>query len=231
MPNVVRLVNGGTIQVRTGVLQGIGPVGPTGPVGPVGPQGVDGPTGPVGPPGSITQFGSRFTASAAQTLAAAADTLVTTDTTQYDDLNAHSSSTNYVLTEPGDYMLMAWVAFDAPTAGGTKSRAAWFIGDSWGMAARAEYLCSPDTTTHINLMCPVRITTADTFHLYVRSNDPNQVTLSTGTVHIERIGSGPQGIQGIQGPQGIPGPTGPKGDQGPAGSGQGPFTSYDNMWE
>lgn len=228
MPNVVRLVNGGTIQVRTGVLQGIGPMGPTGPVGPVGSIGNDGPAGPVGPPGSITQYGSQFTMSSPQTLAVNSDTQVSTDTVQYDDLSAHSSSTNYALVTPGDYMLMAWVEFDLPNTGSaTNSRAVWFQGDAYGTAARQEVCCSPTTPTHLSITAPIRLTTADTFHLYVRTNDISTHTMSTAVVSIERIGSGPQGIQGPPGAaSSVPGPQGPQGAQGQTGSGQGPFNTY-----
>ena len=61
MANVVRLVNGGTIQVKTGVLQGVGPQGPRGYVGPQGPQGEQGPVGEQGQIGQILQQATRTT--------------------------------------------------------------------------------------------------------------------------------------------------------------------------
>lgn len=53
MPDqVVRVTNGASLVVRSGVILGVGPAGPAGPVGPVGPEGPQGTilwTGPTPP--------------------------------------------------------------------------------------------------------------------------------------------------------------------------------------
>lgn len=56
---IIRLTNGGAIQVRTGVLQGVGPVGPAGPTGPTGPAGPTGATGPAGADGEVSLTGAQ----------------------------------------------------------------------------------------------------------------------------------------------------------------------------
>jgi hypothetical protein len=45
--NSIRLVSGGTLQVRTGVMRGLGPQGPTGPEGDAGSAILSGPTAPT----------------------------------------------------------------------------------------------------------------------------------------------------------------------------------------
>jgi len=65
---VVRVGNGGTLTVRTGVIRGAGPIGPPGPLGPAGPQGdpgipggPPGPQGPQGPTGAPGSAGGGYT--------------------------------------------------------------------------------------------------------------------------------------------------------------------------
>ena len=76
MVNVIRLNNGGSIQVRTGVLQGVGPVGPPGVAGPQGPEGVPGPQGETGPVGAIMQYLTKARINAPLNLPPNTDALV-----------------------------------------------------------------------------------------------------------------------------------------------------------
>ena len=76
MSNVIRMVNGGTIQVRTGVMAGVGPQGQRGLIGPPGIDGPQGPDGPEGPIGQILQKQSRANLSGTITILPAADTLL-----------------------------------------------------------------------------------------------------------------------------------------------------------
>ena len=95
MANVVRLNNGGVIQVRTGVLQGIGPIGPRGLVGPAGPQGETGPQGDTGPMGGISQYLSKAKVSATTGLAPDVNTLLAFSTVVVDELSAFKTSTAF----------------------------------------------------------------------------------------------------------------------------------------
>src|SRR5215831_14946849 len=101
--NVIRLVNGGSIQVRTGVLQGIGPQGPRGVAGPQGIDGLQGPQGEVGPMGQILQLSGLTKVSINNTLAAATDTTISFGTVSYDDLSCFTSISNITLVAAGDY--------------------------------------------------------------------------------------------------------------------------------
>ena len=53
--SVTKIANGGTVIVRTGVLQGVGPIGPAGPRGFEGPAGGPGPQGAIGPAGNVVE--------------------------------------------------------------------------------------------------------------------------------------------------------------------------------
>src|SRR4051794_25771678 len=101
MSNVIKLVNGGTIQVRTGVMAGVGPAGQRGLVGPAGPDGPQGPVGPEGPIGQILQIASRATISSAQTVLQDVDSLVSFATVAYDEMSCFLSTTNFAFTRIG----------------------------------------------------------------------------------------------------------------------------------
>src|SRR3954464_13278331 len=105
MANVIRLVNGGTLQVRTGVIQGIGPQGPRGSVGAEGQQGDQGPVGETGPMGQIIQIQGRSMVNSANPLAANTDTAITFGSVTYDDLSCFTSISNITLVAAGDYLL------------------------------------------------------------------------------------------------------------------------------
>ena len=76
MANVIRLVNGGSIQVRTGVIQGVGPQGPRGVQGNQGIDGDQGPQGEPGPIGQILQLQGRTRVATSNVIALNTDTVV-----------------------------------------------------------------------------------------------------------------------------------------------------------
>jgi len=100
---VIRVPNGGSIQVRSGVLRGIGPAGPVGPVGPQGQQGDQGLQGDTGATGSVNDFSSLFISSILTPVAANTDTIVPLDTVTRDTLNMFTSSTAYTIPAAGSY--------------------------------------------------------------------------------------------------------------------------------
>lgn len=231
MSNVVRLVNGGTIQVRTGVLQGIGPQGPTGPVGPAGPEGPLGLTGPAGPMGQILQVQSRMNVSSSTTVTADTDTLVAFATVGYDDLSCATSSTNFTLADIGDYLVTAYVKFDAPGDAGDGSRSIWIWNNTTSETiARNGCLAVADDVTYLSVSCPLRtLTNNNVIQIKVRSGDNLSVGINQGAVTLTRIGSGPQGATGPQGPQGPTGPQGATGPQGPDGNANSGFATYADL--
>jgi hypothetical protein len=229
MANQVRLINGGAIQVRTGILQGVGPQGPTGPVGPSGPMGPQGPLGPVGPPGAITEVSSKVTVASPQSITADTDTTVAFGNVVFDDMSAASSSVNFTLHETGDYLINTWVKFEKPSNDGDGLRALWVLSDTNGILARAQYPAVADDDTYVHLSTVHRSTVTDeVLHVLCRSGDDLAVSLAAGALTFTRTGSGPIGLTGPAGPAGPVGPAGPTGPQGPAGT-PGTYTTYSGI--
>lgn len=224
MANVVRLVNGGVIQVRTGVIQGIGPVGPIGQVGPQGIQGEQGPVGDPGPMGQILQFQGRSDVATNNPLAANTDTVMSFGLVKYDDLSCFATISNVVLTAPGDYVFACWLCF-ADAAAGT--REVWFASTTTGMFAR-KTVNAPATTasgTYVDLAMPYRSAGGgEVINVLARSGTATGVSL--GSLTVTRVGSGPPGPVGPAGPQGQAGAAGPQGAAGPAGTANAGFASY-----
>jgi hypothetical protein len=223
MGNVVKLVNGGSIQVRTGVIQGIGPVGPRGAVGPNGPQGDQGPTGDTGAMGQILQVGARTDVSTTNALAAATDTVISFGNIKYDDPSCIYTSANILLRDIGDYMLNVYLRFDDAAAGG---REVWFASQTAGLIARTSRVSAPGAPFYVDLSMPYRVLAPGNEYLNVLARSAQALNISAGSLGVTRIGSGPVGAQGPIGPQGPPGATGGKGDTGSPGAPGGVYTSY-----
>ena len=231
MSNVVRLVNGGTIQVRTGVLQGVGPQGPTGPVGPAGPDGPQGPTGETGPMGQILQMYARASVSGSFTVPADTDTLAVFSNVNYDnDLNVFKSNTNLGFDTIGDYLISAWLGFNAPADAGDGTRSVWITSTTQGIMARASCQAVTDDVTYVNIAHSIRTSVLNEIvQIKVRSGDNLAVGITQGAVNVNRLGSGPAGPVGPAGPQGNIGATGPQGEQGTPGSASSGFATYADL--
>jgi hypothetical protein len=216
--STVRVSSGNTIQVRTGVLQGIGPVGPTGPAGPQGNIGLQGETGPAGPQGALGEFALDVRAGAAQSIATNTNTLVMYDTVIIDDYSAMQSATNFK-PGAGNYYITAYTKItkqsgvNATGLRGLRILAGGVVvgGNVFGAASTLE--------TEISVNCGLRITDPNLI-ITIQAIQVEGVTLQlqNSRLWICRTGSGPQGVQGIQGPIGTIGPAGPAGPQGPAGT-------------
>lgn len=226
MANVVKLVNGGAIQVRTGVIQGIGPVGPRGSVGPQGMQGEQGPVGETGPPGQITQLQGRTSVASANPLAANTDTVIAFGAISYDQATSFfPASSNILLTDAGDYMLSVWLAFTDATAG---LREVWFNSVSAGLIARTSRQSVAGTTFYVDLAYPWRSPGNETINVMARSAAALNVAIGSALT-VTRVGSGPKGDPGPTGPQGPPGATGAKGDTGSSGAPGGAYSTYNQL--
>lgn len=232
MTNAVRMVNGGTIQVRTGVLQGIGPQGPRGIEGPAGPQGDQGPLGEVGPMGQILQYGSRARVSSTTSLGPDTDVNVAFATVDYDDNSCIASSTNLTFNTTGDYLLSVYLRFDLGSDSvGDGHRSVWFNSTTNGVIARNGVIAVADEATYISLSHPWRVTVAgETINIKARSGDNVSVGVSAGAISVVRVGSGPKGDIGAAGPTGPIGPQGVPGAQGPAGNASSGFLRYDDLY-
>jgi hypothetical protein len=223
MANVVRLVNGGSIQVRTGVIQGIGPQGP---MGVAGNQGADGPQGPVGDPGpmgQILQLMGRTSVATNNPVAANTDTVIAFGSVAYDDLSCFSSTSNVTLTSPGDYLLSVWVRFDDAAAG---YRDIWFA-TGGTLIARGSRANTPGQPCYANLAQPYRAVGGEVVNVLVRAGQATAVSL--GALNVTRVGSGPPGPAGPVGPQGPIGATGAQGPVGAPGTANAGFTKYGDL--
>jgi hypothetical protein len=230
MPSVIRLTNGGSIQVRTGVLAGIGPEGPRGLVGPPGPDGNQGPEGPPGPIGQILQVQSRAVVSAPTVVLPDVDTLVAFGSVNYDDIGVFQSSTSFILPEVGDYLFTAYVGFDLPGNAADSQRELWFTSTTNGVLMRTSVAAVGTGVTFVSLSCPFRTTGAnEQIRCYARSGDDVQLNITSGALVVNRIGSGPQGAIGPVGPAGPVGPVGPPGPQGPVGNSSSGYATYNDL--
>jgi hypothetical protein len=226
MANMVRLVNGGTIQVRTGALQGVGPQGPrgvSGPAGPDGPQGIQGDQGPIG---QILEQQALTRMALSAPVVANADTLINFGSVAYDEIGVFgTSNANIVLGKAGGYLISAWVRFDDAPSG---SRELWFqTGPS--IIARDSRDSFTGAPFYMSLSYPYRALAGEIVNVYVRSASGTQIVAGLGQVTVVRTGSGPigpEGPEGQQGPRGLQGIQGEKGDDGDANSG---FATYSEM--
>lgn len=226
MANVVKLVNGGAIQVRTGVIQGIGPVGPRGVAGETGMQGEQGPVGDTGPIGQILAVQGRTIVTVTNTLAANTDTVIAFGGIDYDlTTNFFPASSNILLTDPGDYLLSVYLAFNDASAG---LREVWFQSVGGGLIARTSRQSVAGGAFYVDLSIPWRCKAGnETVNVLARS--AQALNVSAGALTVTRVGSGPKGDLGPVGPQGPVGATGAKGDTGAPGSPGGAYATYNAL--
>jgi hypothetical protein len=229
MGNVLRLTGGGQIQVRTGVLQGIGPAGPRGLIGPQGPDGTQGPEGPAGPMGQILQMQTKTIIGGVTNIAAAGTSLLAFGSVAYDDMGICASSTNFIFPVVADYLFNATIVF--PMTGSSNGvRGVRLVSNINGEVGQGRYPVVANQTMVISLSCPFRTTAENEMvQVFVDSTDNAATVVSAGYAVIARIGSGPQGPVGPQGPQGPIGAQGPAGPQGPAGNANSGFTTYADL--
>lgn len=229
--NVIRLVNGGTIQVRTGVMQGVGPQGPRGLVGMQGADGPAGPAGDTGPIGQILEVMSRSNVGSVTALAPDTDVPVNFGSVAYDDLSCFLTATNIKLIEPGDYLFSIWLEFAQPanTPDGHRSIKLFSVTGST-VIARTAVNAVTDENSYVNLAYPYRCTVAnEIIQVQARSGDDLTLNVTAGAVTVHRTGSGPVGNTGPAGPQGIAGPAGPTGATGATGSAGSGFATYADL--
>lgn len=230
MGNIIRLSNGGSVQVRTGVLAGIGPQGPRGLIGPQGPDGPPGPKGDQGEIGQIKQVMSRAQVSAAQSITRLTDTNIAFGSVNYDDMSIFASSSNLTLLQDSDYLFSVWLCFERPANTPDGYRTVKLVSSVNGMIAVSQVPPALDDVTYVNLTFAYRSQVAgEIIRVVARHSDDLTLNVSNGAVAINRIGSGPQGPAGPQGPQGQQGAQGPAGPQGPAGNASTGFATYADL--
>src|SRR5690606_3164519 len=208
MSNSVRRIGSGDIiQIRTGVIQGIGPQGPVGPSGPLGPTGPDGPQGPPGPVGYVDE--SVLEASGGGTAADGADTIASFATVTKDEAGIYTSATTMTPT-PGGWSGVAWITFTKRTSitgSGSRTVEAVLGGT---VIASTSVAAAPDVDTRVSLPFSLSVGSSTALQIRIRQSDGASLSY-TSKLWITRIGAG------VQGPEGPLGPSGPAGSQGPAG--------------
>jgi collagen type VII alpha len=225
--SVVRVSSGDTIQIRTGVVQGIGPQGPTGPTGPPGQQGDLGPQGNEGPTGSVGEYVTLVRGSV-QSIAAATNSLITFDQVVKDDYSAVQSVTNF---KPGlgNYYVVASTSFTKQSSvSASGSRVIRVLVDDVVVAGNSSS-AAPSVPTELSVNVGVSITNVNSIiKIQAYQDEGGSVTLqlNNSRMWLCRTGSGPQGVQGPVGPIGPIGPVGPAGPTGPAGPGANSTTTF-----
>lgn len=225
---VVKVSSGETIQIRTGVLQGIGAQGPVGPTGPQGQIGEQGPQGEVGPQGAIESFSSEASITTPVAVAADTPTLVAFDTAIRDDLGIVTSATTFTAPEAMDLFFSIWVSFSLPADAGDAYRRIQ-------LKQGSTVICSvsgpsnPDVPTDLNMTTTFKATEGQAFQVWASHSDNLSVAVGSGRIAIYRVGSGPQGVAGPQGATGPVGPAGPAGPEGPAGDANSGFDTFADL--
>lgn len=213
---VIRVSSGETIQVRTGVIQGIGPQGPVGPTGPQGETGPQGAQGVPGPTGAVIEFSTEVNALAQSIASATTYTLVSFSQVVRDSLSSVQSNTNFALIA-GEYQGTAYLSFSKQAGAAVNTRGVQVLYNGAVIAGQV-VRAAPDLATDITVPFTVKSTVA-TQLLQVQAVQNEGATLSvTGRLWISRIGPGPAGPAGPQGAQGQPGAVGATGPQGPSGT-------------
>lgn len=230
---VTRLPNGGSVQVKSGILRGVGPQGPLGPQGLTGPAG---PIGPQGPAGVINDLQTFLTDSSAVPTGGGEWTdvaILQPDGARNDLLVPTADGYNIQFTQTGSYIGVlvtrfepAIIADDVDTSTGTRAvrlvdLAGHQFGDAYCSLAAA-------TTEPTILIMPVVLSPdpSKSYKLQAMSDDTLGVNLTYRSLTIVRIGAGPAGSVGPRGPLGLTGAQGPQGATGNAGTG---YTSFDGV--
>lgn len=233
--DVVRMQNGDTVQVRTGVMQGAGPQGP---VGPAGPAGTPGPIGPVGPAGSFTALRTDLVASSSVAVAADHWYPASMDTapTQNDCLVVPGpwDGLNLQWKVSGDFLVIVKGNFEPATGSGDTGTDVggarrMRIVDASGVVLgnlQVKVAAAETGPTQIMMSDVVRPDASKKYHLEVEAADAVGITFDNRSITIIQVGAGPPGPSGPTGPVGATGPQGPTGPTGSAGTG---YSSHDAL--
>jgi hypothetical protein len=219
----VRLSNGGTLVVRTGMLRGAGPQGPTGPVGPQGSAGPTGATGPAGSVGDASGLAQITTSNAQAVTSAMSPKILTLDTNAAQGASANplnlAGGNAFNVTITGVYSITLAVQFATPTGATGNRRVGIYPSGSTTPLYFAELPAKTNNTaTVVQLTLTGYFLSSQVYNVRV-STDGSNDTVNAGALRVSRTGVGNAGPTGPAGPQGPTGPTGPTGLTGSAGGG------------
>lgn len=220
MSGVVKLVNGGTITVQTGVLQGEGPRGPRGFDGKEGPASTT--AGPPGPPGSVRDYGILVRGVNEVNTPSGNWTVLNWPTTDFIDVidpsanpqtPAYTQSGNgFSVVETGVYAITAYAMFtDSNSIDGLRSMGLFNTSDASGFPMTATQTTTDQnssTITYVTLTTVQKLTANVVYYVAAKSDSSptTQTTKVTSrSLYVVRIGAGPNGKDGKNGEQGAPG--------------------------
>jgi len=218
MSNIVRMNTGDVIQIREGVLQGIGPQGQMGPQGPQGIPGPQGAQGLPGPMGQIDDFYTKVTSEGnSQSVASNTLTLHSFASVIHDDASIVASVTNFIVPV-GVWDVSCGLQFDKPsTQNAAGARRIVIRYDTVDIeSATIPALTALDTRFQVNTLIDAT-SSSKVLSVLVFHTDTVAIAVH-GNLVISRKGPGSRGPSGPQGVAGPPGQQGPTGPQGPAGS-------------
>lgn len=214
---VLRISSGEVIQIRTGVIQGIGPQGPIGPSGGQGEAGPQGPQGVPGPQGEVSEFSLEAKAVSATAVASDTSTIAVFGSVTRDDVLAATSGTTFQLAT-GGWQGSVFVSFGKQSgvnATGSRRVSAVYKGNVVGSVCLG---AAPTYPSDLTLAFSVLSTVSTDQLQFTLQQDEGATLTYTGRLWISRIGSGPKGPAGPAGGPGVVGPPGPQGPTGPAGT-------------
>lgn len=224
---IVRLANGDTIQVRTGVLKGSGPAGPPGPansitVGTV----VDGDAAAAnisgnspnqvlnltlprstiqGPTGQISDFWTSVSSTAAASISPNVNTVLSFGTVNTDELSMIVNATTFrPVAVGGAARVLSFtvrVIFDNNNVTGSGFRRAWVIKNGTTIIGETNNngVATANMASVVNVPVIERFTSGETFQV-LASHSSGSAQLVTGVLRAIRVGAGPAGPPGPDGP-------------------------------
>lgn len=227
---VVKLRNGGSVAVRTGIVRG---AGPSGPMGPPGPRGLTGAIGAKGVAGSVNDLLSILTQASAVSTASDGWDLLSFDHTADNDLLDVVGYDGYHIKPitTGLYQVTVQVQFEPRTGSGSSgvagaSRRLQLVETATaGIVGETSIAAAPSEPTIVSLSMVAQLRSDSTYHVLAFSDDSTAILATNRHWSLVRVGSGPAGIPGPLGPQGGTGAQGPKGDTGSAGTGYASFNA------
>ena len=207
---VVRLVTGDVIEIRTGAIQGVGPQGNQGIQGEKGDTGDTGPTGATGPTGpegmvredaAIVTMGS--TSIADNTFVALKLTTVEYD--PYSWVDNTGASTKIVLPV-GNYFAMGYVLYSPPAGTGVGYRLMSLLYNNVFVGGQQTPAVT-GVSTSVTGSAMFRATSATPYlELKTQHTQGTALSIISARLAVSRIGAGSPGIQGPIGPTGPAGP-------------------------
>jgi len=215
---VIRLITGDTIEVRTGAIQGIGPEGPQGEVGPMGPQGAQGDTGATGatgPMGLVGDYGTILTLGGAISVADNTPTKLKFLSTVLDHISGaidNSGASTKLLLPAGNYFVSGWAAWAQPSGTAVGYREIDLQYNTTSVAGSCQ---APVAKTMKVGGATVLVSVGTSAWLDVTVTHTQGSALSLADARLAVCAVGP-------GPVGPVGPAGPAGPEGPASTVPGP---------